>query len=290
MRITNEQYMESPDFPFYINVVPIQARELVADHSHEFIELAYVSAGTGEHRYNQGEYHTIHAGDVFVIEPGMEHAYRCGAAQELIIYNVLFTPLLLKEELNTMSAFTPFIDFFYVEPLLRNDVHFRTRLTLREDEQREIKSVLDRMLEEKRGQAMGYKMMVKTTMIQLFIFLSRCHEQKNTQPLPAAEKTMQHMLEFIHKHYAQPITLEQISRISGWSVSAFSSHFKRTTKQTFIEYRNDVRLEMAAKALEETTSKIAVIASEVGFEDLSFFNKLFKKKYGLSPGQLRKNR
>jgi len=290
MLITNEEYMESPDFPFYINVVPIKACEEVGDHSHEFIELAYVSAGTGEHCYNQGEYHTIHAGDVFVIEPGMEHAYRCGQDQELIIYNVLFTPLLLKEELNTMSAFTPFVDFFYVEPLLRNDVHFRTRLTLREDEQREIKSVLDRMLGERRGQAMGYKMMIKTAMIQLFIFLSRCHQHKQVQPLPAPEKTMQHMLEFIHRHYAQPITLEQISRISGWSVSAFSSHFKRTTKQTFIEYRNDVRLEMAAKALEETTSKIAVIASEVGFEDLSFFNKLFKKKYGLSPGQLRKNR
>ncbi|MFD0713895.1 helix-turn-helix domain-containing protein [Paenibacillus sp. GCM10027626] len=288
MQITNKQLLESEDFPFYIDAVTIVPEEHVEDHSHEFIELAYVYAGTGSHRYNKGDYHTISSGDVFVIEPGMDHAYVGGRTENLIIYNVIFTPSLLKEELNMMAAFTSFLDFFYVEPLLRNDVRFQTRLTLYEHEQLEMKALLHRMLNEKQQKSLGYRIFIKTAMIQLFIFLSRCHQHKESQASPPPEKTMEHMLDFIHRHYAQPITLEQISRISGWSVSAFSAHFKRVTGQSFIEYRNDLRLAVAQSALADPAVKIAAIAGDVGFDDLSFFNKLFKKKYGCSPGQYRK--
>lgn len=290
MRMTNEELLESRDFPFYINSVTINPGHAVDDHSHEFIELAYVYSGIGEHRYDGGEYHIIKAGDVFVIEPGMEHAYRGRASESMTIYNVLFTHSLLKEELNTMAAFTSFLDFFYVEPLLRNDVRFRTRLTLRESQQAEMKTLLDRLLNEREEKTLGYRIFIKTEMIQLFIFLSRCHQQKEERmrAQPQHEKTMQHMLDFIHRHYAQPLTLEQICRISGWSLSAFSHNFKRMTGRTFIEYRNEVRLKMAEEALAESPHKIATIASEVGFDDLSFFNKLFKKRTGLSPGQFRK--
>jgi AraC family L-rhamnose operon regulatory protein RhaS len=134
--------------------------------------------------------------------------------------------------------------------------------------------------------------MIKTEMIQLFVFLSRCYQQMD---LPekvqgSDEQTIHYIREFIHRHYKQPLTLEQICHISGMSPSVFSVKFKQQTGQTLIEYRNEIRLNYAKEALLNTQFKVLQIAQEVGFDDLSFFNKQFKKKLGLSPGEFRKKK
>jgi YesN/AraC family two-component response regulator len=105
----------------------------------------------------------------------------------------------------------------------------------------------------------------------------------------APDETILHnILEFINRHYAQPLTLAQISQVCGMSPSTFSMKFKQYIGQTFIEYRNDIRVRMAQEALLKTTHKITTISQDVGFDDLSFFNKLFKKITGVSPGEYRK--
>ncbi len=286
----NEQFWANTRFPFYTDNVSLQAGGVVEAHSHEFFELAYVAEGSGEHQYNKGDFHPIKPGDVFIIEPGIEHDYRISADENAVIYNVLFIPSLLRDELNTMSAMTPFVDFFYVEPLLRNDLRFNTRLTLQAKHQVKMRALLDGLILEQQTKNLGYQIMVKTEMIQLFVFLSRCYQQMDlpSKMQGSDEQTIHHIREFIHRHYNQPLTLDQISHISGMSPSVFSVKFKQHTGHTLIEYRNEIRLSLAKEALLTTDNKILNIANEVGFDDLSFFNKQFKKKIGLSPGEFRK--
>ena len=64
--------------------------------------------------------------------------------------------------------------------------------------------------------------------------------------------------------------------------------FKQTTGMGFIEYLNSYRLETAAQMLSASNDNILDIAEKTGFENLSYFNRSFKKKFGLSPGQYRK--
>jgi AraC family L-rhamnose operon regulatory protein RhaS len=288
-RILSKHYFDNPDFPFHAGYSVIAPGEAVTEHSHEFTELAYVAEGSGEHSYNYGDYYAIRAGDVFIVEPEMVHAYRVGPAGKLVICNVLFMPSLLKNELVTMSSVTPFVDFFYVEPFLRNNARFVSRLSLRTSQQLEIGSILDKLIAEQNNRSLGCQTMIKTSMIQLFISLSRYYQQmerpKETVP---DEQSLQMIVDFIHRHYDQPLTLEQISHICGMSASVFSAKFKMFTGRTFIEYRNDIRLSIAEEAILVTDEKIATIAQNVGFDDLSFFNKQFKKKTGVTPGQLRK--
>lgn len=288
-RILSKQYFDNPDFPFYAGYYVIAPDEAVAEHSHEFTELAYVAEGSGEHSYNHGDYYAIRAGDVFIIEPDMVHAYRVGPAGKLVICNVLFMPSLLKNELDTMSSVTPFVDFFYVEPFLRNNARFVSRLSLRTSQQLEISSILDKLIAEQNNRSLGYQTMIKTSMIQLFISLSRYYQQmERPKEAVSDEQSLQMIVDFIHRHYAQPLTLEQISHICGMSASVFSAKFKMYTRRTFIEYRNEIRLSIAQEAILYTDDKIATIAQNVGFDDLSFFNKQFKKKTGVTPSQLRK--
>lgn len=65
----NNKLLESDNFPFHTSPYAFKPGENILAHSHEFIELAYISKGAGEHQYNNGEYYRISEGDVFIIEP-----------------------------------------------------------------------------------------------------------------------------------------------------------------------------------------------------------------------------
>ena len=79
-----------------------------------------------------------------------------------------------------------------------------------------------------------------------------------------------------------------MSQLCGMSLSAFKTAFKQYTGQTFIAFRNDIRMQVGKKLVGQTDEKVFSIAQMVGFSDLSFFNKLFKQHVGMSPGDYRK--
>ncbi|HEY0827323.1 MAG TPA: AraC family transcriptional regulator [Bacilli bacterium] len=284
----NEAFFENEDFPFYIGAYKVDRD--VELHSHEFMEMAYVAEGAGIHVYNGGENYRISAGDVFVIEPEAEHAYRTNKGTGLVVYNIIFIPALLKKEIEALSAVTPFVDFFYMEPFLRNAVRFKSHLKLELQEQLEMKNLLDRIIMEYLEKRLGYQIMTKTLLIELLLFLSRCYAIHQTHsPAPRSDgKILKHICEFIEHHYAKPLTLTQISQLCSMSPTAFAVKFKQFTGRTFIEYRNEIRIRVATAQLTQSDGKIMAISQEVGFDDLSFFNKLFKQYTGMSPGAYRK--
>ncbi|WJH37507.1 AraC family transcriptional regulator [Paenibacillus sp. CC-CFT747] len=98
---------------------------------------------------------------------------------------------------------------------------------------------------------------------------------------------MERVCEFIELHHARPLSLAQVSQMCGMSTSSFTSKFKQAIGKTFIEYRNEVRIRVAKELLLHSDDNLLSIAHEVGFDDLSFFNKLFKQVLGVSPGKYR---
>lgn len=70
----------------------------------------------------------------------------------------------------------------------------------------------------------------------------------------------------------------------------YLSHlFREELNITFLEYLTMVRMEEAKKLLKDTSLSIVAIASQVGYEDASYFSKVFKRYVGISPAQYRKN-
>ncbi|RAV11127.1 AraC family transcriptional regulator [Paenibacillus contaminans] len=291
-RYENDSYLEAHDFPFHIDQFSFHKIKSVEQHSHEFIEFVYVAEGSGQHFYAGTEYR-IQEGDVFVIEPDVEHAYVVEDDGHLVVYNILFAPAILSHELQSLSKVTSFVDFFYVEPFLRQSVHFQSHLKLNPHQRIEMKQLLDRILSEYKDKNLGYRLLVKTRLIEMFVFLSRCYDQMLHKPMTAQaseHKIIERVAEFIELHHANPLSLAQVSQMCGMSQSAFTSKFKQFMGKTFIEFRNEIRIRMAKELMLSTNSNILQIAQEVGFDDLSFFNKLFKQMTGLSPGQFRKSR
>lgn len=68
------------------------------------------------------------------------------------------------------------------------------------------------------------------------------------------------------------------------------THYGEHMGVTFIQYLNDFRLAKAEGFLLETSDSVTVIAQRCGFDNISYFNRLFRQKYRLRPGEFRKNR
>ena len=93
---------------------------------------------------------------------------------------------------------------------------------------------------------------------------------------------------YIYKNYKKPLSLEEVSAQAALSPTYFSKKFKQTTGMGFKEYLNFVRLKHAQTALLTTSNTITDIALENGFNDSNYFKDLFKKVYGKSPREFRK--
>jgi len=93
--------------------------------------------------------------------------------------------------------------------------------------------------------------------------------------------------EYITTHYIEDIRLEQMSKLANMSPTAFSRFFKLRTGKTLAEYIVDVRLGHASRMLVDTNEPVSQICFACGFNTLTNFNRLFKKRKGCSPTEFR---
>ncbi len=93
----------------------------------------------------------------------------------------------------------------------------------------------------------------------------------------------------ISKNYRDELRLNVLADIAGMSPSAFSRFFKLHTGRNLSEYIIDIRLGYAARMLVDTARSISEICFACGFNNLSNFNRIFKKKKGCSPSEFREN-
>lgn len=95
--------------------------------------------------------------------------------------------------------------------------------------------------------------------------------------------------QFINDNYMDEIRLAQLADIAGMSPSAFSRFFKMHTGRNLSDYIIDIRLGFAARMLVDTNMSISEISFDCGFNNLSNFNRIFKRKKGCSPSEFREN-
>ncbi|WP_456271199.1 helix-turn-helix domain-containing protein [Bacillus sp. AK031] len=105
---------------------------------------------------------------------------------------------------------------------------------------------------------------------------------KMIDPIEAAK-------EYMISNIGAKVNLDDVADRLGFNASYFSQLFKRETGQTFVEYRINLRMEMAKKLLERNEMRIIDICSEIGYDDAPHFTKTFRKYTGFSPTEYRKS-
>ncbi len=102
------------------------------------------------------------------------------------------------------------------------------------------------------------------------------------------DPTIAQALRYIHSHYSEHLSLEETARCIKLSPNYFSSLFNSRMGKSFSSYVNQIRVEKAQKLLLDTSLPIIEIAGMVGFEEQSYFSKIFKDISTISPGRYRK--
>lgn len=95
------------------------------------------------------------------------------------------------------------------------------------------------------------------------------------------------IIEIINKDYAKELTIYNIAETLEISESYLSRIFKKETSKTFIEYLNNFRIQKAVEMLEHPDYKVYQIANSVGFNDVKYFNTVFRKIVGYKPTEFR---
>ena len=98
------------------------------------------------------------------------------------------------------------------------------------------------------------------------------------------------LIEYIHENYSSHIFLDSLCKITHYSKPHIINLFKKHTGKTPIDYINRYKIYKAQEKLMSLDKNIIDIAFECGFDNLGYFNKIFKRYLGLTPGKWRKQK
>ncbi|HEU0228292.1 MAG TPA: AraC family transcriptional regulator, partial [Arachidicoccus soli] len=99
----------------------------------------------------------------------------------------------------------------------------------------------------------------------------------------------QKVMEYLNNNFSKEVSLTEAAKIASMTEVSFSRFFKTKTGQTFIDTLNEIRLGNATRMLMETSQGVAEIAYLCGFNNISNFNRIFKKRKGNTPKEFRES-
>jgi len=109
----------------------------------------------------------------------------------------------------------------------------------------------------------------------------------STDGLSYGSRRIEKIMEYINHNFGKSISLSEAARIASMTDISFSRFFKLRTGRTFIDTVNDIRLGQASRMLIDTTHSVTEVCYKCGFNNISNFNRIFKKKKGCTPKEFR---
>ena len=222
------------------------------------------------------------AGDIFLITPGRLHAIEQHEQDSMEYENIIFQLGML------LSSFDDSACNDYLSSLIQRQISLPDHLTPAFHDYPEISACLDQADRLCDLQPAAYPLAVKGLLFQLFFLLFPHAVRQSSSHLDnhSLEKTRL-ILKYIETHYTEKLTIQNMAEACGFSPSHFMKFFKQSMGVPFIRYLNSYRLSIASRRLLSTSSTVLEIAEETGFENLSYFNRLFKQTYGTTPTDFR---
>ena len=272
------------DFPYntYLCSIPLDF-ELVPPHWHDEMEIIYIKKGRGIINVDFKEYHVSALTLVFIL-PGQLHSIEQYEDETMEYENIIFDySMLLSKKKDSVYE-----DF--LKPLTHGKITVPTVFSQVYPYFTDLVSPIDACDEICKTKPQGYQLFIKSMLFQFFFILdNRCRNLTTPKNNRKAIDKMKIILKYVENNYANKITISEIADVIGFSESHFMRYFKETMGTSFIEYLKDYRLTMAARLLQSSEDSILNISAEVGFDNLSYFNRSFKARYGITPRQYRKN-
>lgn len=111
----------------------------------------------------------------------------------------------------------------------------------------------------------------------------------NNESFNYHSRRIEQAFDYMRTHYQKEVSLEDLAKHVGMTEVSFSRFIKKRTGKTFVDSLNEIRLGHASRLLIDTTESIAEIAYKCGFNNLSYFNRVFKNRKGCTPKEFRES-
>lgn len=253
-------------------------------HAHEFSEIVIITSGCGLHVTGEDSWR-LSPGDAFVIGGSRPHDYQ--NLEELQLVNVLYDRQDLGLALKDLPSLPGFHALFRLEPAWRKRHQFNSRLRLSPQDLEESLCIIDQLDAELNARRAGFGFLATALFMQLVAFLSRRYSRaKNPDSLALLRiaETITHL----ESHYTNDVRLADLVAMAGMSKRSFLRAFADATGQTPIAYLIQLRTTRAADLLRTTPRSVTEVAYEVGFNDSNYFARQFRKQFGKTPREYRK--
>lgn len=249
-------------------------------HSHDYVELVYVCSGTSRHVVN-GTPIDLQQGELLFLSQSASHSVLPMEEGDIAV-NFIVLPDFFTNILGALGTESTPLRSFLVDCLCgRNDGpgYLYFRVASEKTVQNLVENLLLLLLEG--GGAV--RKMSQLTMTLLFLQLSERTQMLQSQE----EETVLQVLRMVETEYAG-CNLAEIAQRLHYDLCWLSRQIKRKTGKTFTQLVQQKRLSQAAFLLENTQRNVADISLAVGYENISYFHRLFERTYGCSPGAYRR--
>ena len=249
-------------------------------HRHTFFELVYILKGTATH-WLEESCTALQAGDYFIIDPGTKHCYR--DTKELELINCLFLP----EYIDRALADCPSLSSLLANQVLRFgvpvDLHAADKIF--HDRDGTVGKLIRQMEQEYTARSVGYMELLRCNLTHIPVYAVRAYEQAEQSRIRHSVTAA--IVEYLQQHYAQPLSLDSISRQFGYTPQYLSSLFHRDMGMTLQAFLQRLRVEEACRLISSRKLSTTALAQAVGYSDAKYFSKIFRQHKGMSPREYR---
>lgn len=271
------------DFPFFIQYGKHDTDLYIHLHC-DFNELVIVTDGSAVHIVNSEEY-PIKKGDVFVVGNDTVHGYK--NTENFRICNIMYRHDEMFSDLPDIAASAGFQALFVLEPRITKEQSFKSRLRLKHENYKAVKSMIDNMIQEYENGSDCRKTMLTAGFAQLAAMLSRLYSfggSDEEQDIINIAKAVSYM----ENNFEGSVSVAELAELSHYSERHFMRIFKKAYNCSPIEYVINLRMNRACALLKGSDLTISETAERCGFDDVNYFSRIFKRRIGISPSKYRK--
>ncbi len=250
-------------------------------HDHDFDEIVIVQGGTAV-QYINSESYQVSAGDVYIIKGESIHYF--SDEHDFKVFNIGFQPWVIND-FHRLVAQTPgYAALFNAEPSYRKQSRFSQHLHLETQQLHvlnQLLAALKKALAADSNDLIVTALFMQITGFLCYAYQGNAYKEKHQNPYTS-------LTDYIDQNFTTTITLDDLSRHTGFSKNGIIAVFKRLYRTTPIQYINTLRVYRAEDLLRSTDMSITQIAFECGFNDSNYFTRTFRTINGMTPRDFRK--
>lgn len=246
-------------------------------HYHEEFQLMYVLEGTGTEIVGD-HISTFKPGDVTLIGPNLPHVFRSdevyysgkGECHALLLFfkTEPLTEILLTTELS---------------PIARILSDASAGLKMKGPSTVQSGKLIRKLVEAKGVERLTLLLQVLNLFSKPGAFTKLSGQAYHRPQRKTDSNRLNNIFNYLLENYTQPITLDKIADVAHMSPTAFCRYFKQHTDKSFTQFLTELRISHACRLLTETKLSVAQVAYQVGYNNISHFNKQFKFVKQLTP-------